>query len=66
MVVDDPTIALELAAGGHDVVLVLPATGAVPASPGPGRIAVMVGDGTDPAVRAAAQEMDSELFGARG
>ena len=66
MVVDDLATALELVASGSDVVLVIPEG----ADPGPlpvgaGRLAVMVGDPTDPATITAAKAMHAELFSPR-
>ena len=66
-----------MVAAGSDVVLIVPegagaghggraaAGPGVPGggAPAAGRLAVMVGDQADPAVRAAADEMDRELFG---
>ncbi|MGH7085978.1 MAG: hypothetical protein ACREFN_13420 [Acetobacteraceae bacterium] len=65
MVVDDPAEAARLVAAGHAVVLIVAegVAGGWPA--GPGRMAVMVGDAGDPAVREAAQAMAAELFGPR-
>ena len=67
MVVDDPAEALEIAAAGTDVVLVLaPSAPHVPlVAAGPGRVAVFSGTPGDPAVAEAAAEMDRELFGQR-
>lgn len=61
MVVDDEQAAGEAVRAGRDVVLIT--AGPDPARSGPGRLAVMIGDRRDPAVVAAAQEMDAELFG---
>ena len=71
MVTDDASVAMELLASGVDVVLVI--TGDSGATPAPmnhsgrtaGRLAVMVGDTSDPATMAAAREMDAELFNSR-
>ena len=66
---DDPTAAAESVADGADVVLIVAPGWAGPAGSeagGPGRLAQMVGDPTDPAVRRAAAEMDAELFPAAG
>ena len=64
VVVDDVEAALGRLAAGESVVLVLE-----PGSPpigevrqGPGRLAVIVGSLSDPAVRDAAAAMDAELF----
>ncbi|HET6875037.1 MAG TPA: hypothetical protein VFH70_09675 [Acidimicrobiales bacterium] len=46
---------------GHRVVLVVAPDGAV-VQPIPARMAVMVGDLSDPVVRAAAEEMAAELY----
>lgn len=53
-----------VAAGGNVVWITDPATEATPRrdAPGPGRMAVMVGDPGDPAVWAAAAAMEAELF----
>jgi hypothetical protein len=67
VVVDDVPVAVELLAGGINVVLVMdPGCGqaAVPAH-GPGRLAVLVGRSADPEVLVAAEEMAAELFGDR-
>jgi hypothetical protein len=65
VVVDDAGSALALVAAGERVVLVVtPDAPAVLDPGGPGRLAVMVGDPADPAVRAAARAMDAELFAA--
>ncbi|MGH9057386.1 MAG: hypothetical protein ACRDYY_16240 [Acidimicrobiales bacterium] len=65
MVVDDPAEAARLVAAGQAVVLIVAEgvmlRGGWPA--GPGRMAVMVGDAGDPAVREAAEAMAAELFG---
>jgi hypothetical protein len=57
--------AVRLVAGGGHVVLIVADAGA-PLPPelhvGPGRVAIFVGDPTDPAVRAAAEDMGQELF----
>jgi hypothetical protein len=61
--VDRPSAATATAAG-TDVVLVLPEGVPVALRPsGPGRLAVMVGDPTDPAALAAAAAMGAEVFG---
>jgi hypothetical protein len=61
---DDPDRARALVAAGREVVLmVAPGSDPVPFGGGPGRLAVIVGDPADPAVRAAAEAMDRELFG---
>ena len=71
MVTDDAAVAMELLARGVDVVLVVATdSGATPAPMNPsgqtrGRLAVMVGDTSDPATMAAAREMDAELFNSR-
>jgi hypothetical protein len=67
VVVDDVAAALELLAGGINVVLVMdPGRGQEALPPdGPGRLAVLVGRAADPEVRAAAEEMAAELFGDR-
>lgn len=61
MVTDDPEEALSALARGWRVVLIVR-----PGSPGPparaGRLAVLVGDPANPAVRAAAAEMEAELY----
>lgn len=66
MVLDDPAAARTALAQGSDVVLILAPDVEMadrqPGPPGPGRLAVMVGDPADPAVRRAAGEMDAELF----
>lgn len=63
MVVDDVEVARALAAAGERVVVVV-APEALPVGelPLPGRMAVMVGQTDDPAVRLAAAAMDAELF----
>ena len=63
MVVDDPGEAARLVGSGADVVLVTAGAGHPAGTPGPGRLAVMVGDPADRRVAAAAAEMDRELFG---
>lgn len=63
MVVDDERAAGEAVRAGRDVVLITAGGTPGPAASGPGRLAVMIGDRRDPAVVAAAQEMDAELFG---
>jgi hypothetical protein len=67
VVVDDVATAMELLAGGINVVLVMdPGCSYVPVPPdGPGRLAVLVGRPADPGVLAAAEEMAAELFGER-
>ncbi len=65
MVVDDRETALALTMQGTDVILVVAAGAPAAVSAGPGRLALMVGDPGDPAVAAAAAEMNAELFGAR-
>ncbi len=60
----DAETAAEHTAAGIDVVLILPegvALGVRP--PGPGRVAVLVGDAGDEVDRAAAAAMGAELFG---
>lgn len=64
MVVDDPAVAARMVGAGMDVVLIVGPGGDPVAAEGPGRLAVMVGEASDPAVQAAAAEMDGELFGA--
>lgn len=74
MVVDEAAVAARMVAAGTDVVLIVDAAVAIrpgilgPADTGtpcsPGRLAVVVGDPADPAVVAAAAEMEQELFGA--
>jgi NADPH-dependent ferric siderophore reductase len=61
VVTDDPGEALAAAASGGRVVLIL-APGAPVTPAQPARMAVLVGDPADPAVRAAASEMEAELF----
>jgi hypothetical protein len=63
-VVFSPEEAADLMRRGTNVVLVLDPNAAPAVCPtgGPGRVAVMVGDSADPAVRAAAREMVAELF----
>jgi hypothetical protein len=61
VITDDLAAAGAALAAGRSVVLIVAADGPV-ADPGPGRMAVMVGDAADPAVRAAAEEMERELF----
>ncbi len=62
MVVDEPEAALRLLGDGRDVVFVVPDGSPPLRPPGPGRLAVMVGDPEDGRVAAAAAEMDEELF----
>jgi F420-dependent methylenetetrahydromethanopterin dehydrogenase len=69
VVLDDPAAAAAATAGGADVVLIVAPSAGAPGGPaaavpgsGPGRLAVLVGDPADPAVRRAAEEMDAELF----
>lgn len=62
MVVTDRAQALELVASGCDVVLIVGPGEDAPETGGPGRLAVFVGGPGDPAVAAAAEEMDRELF----
>ena len=65
MVTDDPEVALSAVARGCRVVLILgPDAPVTPAQAG--RLAVMVGDPADPAVRVAASEMEAELYGRTG
>jgi hypothetical protein len=61
----DPTAAAALTSSGVDVVLILPER-AFPMArpPGPGRVAVLVGDAGRDLDLAAAQAMGAELFGA--
>jgi hypothetical protein len=63
VITDDLSKATEALADRQMVVLVA-ATAVVAPDPGAGRLAHMVGDPDDPAVRAAAEEMEGELFGA--
>ena len=63
MVVDEPEAALRLLGDGRDVVFVVPDGSPPLRPPGPGRLAVMVGDPEDGDVLAAAAEMERELFG---
>jgi hypothetical protein len=67
VVVGDVAAAVELLAGGINVVLVIDPDGGQVALPpdGPGRLAVLVGRAADPVVLAAAEEMAAELFGDR-
>ncbi len=62
MVTSDAAAAVEAVGSGECVVLVLPEGESPPRPAGPGRLAVMVGDRTDPAVVEAAGEMHRELF----
>lgn len=67
MVFDDPESALAASSAGQAVVLVV-APGAEPVGgldQRRGRVALMVGCPQDETVRAAAAEMDAELFGPR-
>ena len=67
MVVDDPEAAAALVAAGSLVVLIAPPASAHPAWPdGPGRMALLVGQPDDPSARAAALNMDRELFSPAG
>jgi hypothetical protein len=59
----DAEEAHQLSRSGIDVVLVVAPGAAVAEPPGPGRVAVLVGDPADPATQAAAAEMEVELFG---
>ena len=59
---DDPNVAAAEVAAGRRVVLVQP-EGDSGAGAVPGQIAVLVGDITDPRVRAVADEMAAELYG---
>ncbi len=61
MVTDDPDVAVSAAARGCRVVLILGPTAPVSAARA-GRVAVLVGDPADPAVRTAAAEMEAELY----
>ena len=65
MVVDDAERAAALCRQGHDVVLIVVSAGTAGRADGPGRLAVLVGDPTVAETRAAAAEMDAELFGLR-
>ena len=67
MVTADPAEAVAAVAGGGTAVLIVPANGLAPILPAasPARsLAVMVGDPADPAVWAAATEMEGELHAA--
>lgn len=57
---DDPDEALAAAATGSPVVLIVAPGRYAPARSG--RLAVLVGDPADPAVRRAAAEMEAELY----
>lgn len=66
MVSDDPAEALELVRRGRNVVLIVnEETVATPVEEGKGRLAIFVGDPSDPATHATAHEMDEELFSSR-
>lgn len=66
MVTDDPVQALELVRQGTKVVLIVNGeTVVTPIDEGDGRLAIFVGDPSDPATQAAAREMDEELFSSR-
>lgn len=66
MVTGDVAEAVELVRRGIDVVLIVGADTALPSIEGStGRLAVMVGDPSDPPTQAAAREMDEELFSSR-
>ena len=75
MVTDDPTVASQEVGRGANVVLIVGEhsgwPGEIPFGPtgpvgeGAGRLALMVGNPSDPATRAAAQEMHDELFSTR-
>jgi cephalosporin hydroxylase len=66
VVTADPAEALQLIQQGRDVVLIVgDETDVPPAARGAGRLALMVGDPSDPATAAAAREMDDELFSSR-
>lgn len=61
MVTDDPEEAVSAVSRGGGVVLILgPGAPATPAQAG--KLAVLVGDPDDPAARAAAAEMEAELY----
>ena len=67
MVVDEVDAAVEMVASGANVVLVIAeGNDPGPLPEGPGRLAVMVGDLSDPATRMAAEAMHAELFQAQG
>jgi hypothetical protein len=61
VVTGDAEEARRWVAAGHRVVLVV-ASDATVLRPIPARMALMVGDLSDPAVRAAAEEMAAELY----
>jgi hypothetical protein len=75
VVTDDPTVALQEVGRGANVVLIvgehsrwpgeIPFSSTGPVGEGAGRLAVMVGDPSDPSTQAAAQEMHDELFSTR-
>ena len=66
MITADPNEARAAREQGVDVVLVVRPGTLVDEVGAPGRLAVLVGDPTDPAVERAAADMESELFGAGG
>ena len=75
MITDDPTVAFEEVGRGVSVVLIIGESASWPpeipfsstglVGEGGGRLAVMVGDPSDPSTRSAAQEMHDELFSTR-